>query len=39
MYKETTVKWGIIAFIEEEALPFTDVIPAFTLTWDLYLYY
>lgn len=33
MYKGTTGKiGGIIAFIEE-ALPFTDVIPTFTLTW------
>ncbi len=33
MYKGTVGKiGGIIAFIEE-ALPFTDVIPTFTLTW------
>ena len=33
MYKGTVGKvGGIITFIEE-ALPFTDVIPTFTLTW------
>lgn len=33
MYKGTTGKvGGFIAFLEE-AIPFTDVIPTFTLTW------
>jgi hypothetical protein len=33
MYKGTTGKVaGIIGFIEE-AIPFTDIIPTFTLTW------
>lgn len=33
MYKGTTGKvGGFIAFLEE-AFPFTDVIPTFTLTW------
>ncbi|HEX9981096.1 MAG TPA: hypothetical protein VGB50_11090 [Flavobacterium sp.] len=38
MYKGATgITGGILSFIEE-AIPFTDVIPTFTLTW-IYNYY
>ena len=37
MYKGTSGKVGAIISFAEEALPFTDIIPSFTLMW-LYTY-